>query len=51
MSLYGAEVIYRYNYLVLPELDDDEFISSENPIDLVLYAAKCAQVKKRTPEI
>ncbi|MDR1883038.1 MAG: hypothetical protein LBR26_09720 [Prevotella sp.] len=41
-SHYGTEVIYRYNNLVLPELDDDELISSENPIDLVLYAAKCA---------
>ena len=39
---YGTEVVYKYNNLVLSELDDDELISSDNPIDIVLYAAKCA---------
>ncbi|MDR1979921.1 MAG: hypothetical protein LBQ42_14405 [Synergistaceae bacterium] len=41
-SLFGTESIYKYNKLVLPELDDEELVSSDNPIDLVLYAAKCS---------
>ena len=39
---YGTESIYRYNSLVLPELDDKELLASDNPIDIVLYAAKFA---------
>jgi predicted transposase/invertase (TIGR01784 family) len=39
---FGTESVYRYNNLVLPELDDDELLASDNPIDLVLYAAKFA---------
>jgi hypothetical protein len=39
---YGTETIYRYNSLVLLELDDNELLASDNPIDLVLYAAKFA---------
>lgn len=46
-SHYGTEVVYRYNNLVLSELDDEELKSSDNPIDLALYAAKHAsQVKE-----
>jgi hypothetical protein len=41
-SACGTELIYRYNNLVLRELDDGELLESENPIDLVFYAAKCA---------
>ncbi|GHT02825.1 hypothetical protein AGMMS50276_32850 [Synergistales bacterium] len=41
-SHYGTEIIYRYNNLVLADLNDDELISSDNPIDLAFYAAKCA---------
>jgi len=41
-SHYGTEIIYRYNNLVLAELDDGELQTSDNPIDLALYAAKCA---------
>jgi hypothetical protein len=41
-SGFGMETVYRYNNLVLMELDDDELISSDNPIDLVFYAAKCS---------
>ena len=41
-SHFGTEVIYRYNNLVLAELDDEELKASDNPIDLALYAAKCA---------
>ncbi|MDR1915677.1 MAG: hypothetical protein LBQ58_03765 [Synergistaceae bacterium] len=41
-SRYGTEITYKYNNLVLSELDDDELTSSENPIDIVLYAAKFA---------
>jgi hypothetical protein len=45
-SLFGSEIIYRYNNLVLAELDDDELLGSENPIDLALYSAKCAARSK-----
>jgi hypothetical protein len=36
-SHYGASAFYGYNNLVLLELDDEELISSDNPIDIVLY--------------
>ncbi|GHV31312.1 hypothetical protein FACS1894167_13490 [Synergistales bacterium] len=39
---FGTELIYKYNNLVLSELDDDVLLSSDNPIDIVLYAAKFA---------
>jgi predicted transposase/invertase (TIGR01784 family) len=39
-SHYGTESVYRYNSLVLSELDDNELLTSDNPIDIVLYAAK-----------
>jgi predicted transposase/invertase (TIGR01784 family) len=39
---YGTDISYRYNNLVLSELGDGELMSSDNPIDLALYAAKCA---------
>jgi len=39
---YGTEVVYRYNNLVLAELDDGELKTSESPIDLALYSAKCS---------
>jgi hypothetical protein len=45
-SLFGSEIIYRYNNLVLAELDDDDLLGSENPIDLALYSAKCAARSK-----
>jgi hypothetical protein len=38
----GTEVLYRYNKFVLADLDDDELLKSENPVDLVFYAAKRA---------
>ena len=41
-SHFGTEITYRYNNLVLAELDDAELQASDNPIDLALYAAKCA---------
>jgi predicted transposase/invertase (TIGR01784 family) len=41
-SRFGTEIIYRYSNLVLSELNDDELVSSDNPTDLVLYAAKFA---------
>ena len=44
---FGTEIIYRYNNLVLAELDDDELQASDNPIDLALYAAKCALKAKQ----
>jgi hypothetical protein len=45
-SHYGTEVTYRYNNLVLADIDDRELMSSDNPIDLALYAAKCASRSK-----
>ncbi|MDR1021299.1 MAG: hypothetical protein LBL73_11120 [Synergistaceae bacterium] len=41
-SHYGTSIDYDYNNLVLPELDDEELLTSDNPIDVVLYAAKYA---------
>ena len=41
-SHFGTEITYRYNNLVLAELDDEELKASDNPVDLALYAAKCA---------
>jgi predicted transposase/invertase (TIGR01784 family) len=41
-SRYGTESNYRYNKLSLMDLDDDELTASDNPADLVLYAAKCS---------
>jgi predicted transposase/invertase (TIGR01784 family) len=46
-SHYGTESNYRYNSLVLSELDDNELLASDNPIDLVLYAAKFALKEKK----
>jgi hypothetical protein len=41
-SRFGTKILFEYNDLVLDELDDEELISSDNPIDLLLYAAKFA---------
>ena len=46
-SHFGTEIIYRYNNVVLAELDDGELRESDNPIDVVLYAAKCALKAKK----
>ena len=46
-SHFGTEVVYRYNNLVLADLDDGELRTSNNPIDLALYAAKCALKAKK----
>ena len=46
-SHFGTKSVYEYNNLVLAELDDEELKASDNPIDLALYAAKCA-LKART---
>ena len=46
-SHFGTEIIYRYNNLVLADLDDEELQASENPIDLALYAGKCALKAKK----
>jgi predicted transposase/invertase (TIGR01784 family) len=45
-SHFGTEILYKYNNLVLDELDDDELMSSDNPIDIILYAAKHAALAK-----
>ncbi|MDR1873709.1 MAG: hypothetical protein LBQ90_01665 [Synergistaceae bacterium] len=47
---YGTESVYRYNSLVLSELDDAELTTSDNPMDLALYAAKCA-LRSRKQEL
>jgi len=39
---YGTSVVYHYNNLVLIDIDDNELKESDNPIDIALYAAKCA---------
>ena len=41
-SHFGTRVVYEYNNLVLSELYDEELKASDNPVDLALYAAKCA---------
>jgi hypothetical protein len=45
-SNYGTIVDYDYNNLVLSELDDEDLMTSGNPIDIVLYAAKYAAKTK-----
>jgi predicted transposase/invertase (TIGR01784 family) len=45
-SRYGTRSVYEYNMLELLELDDDELLASDNPIDIVLYAAKFAMKTK-----
>jgi predicted transposase/invertase (TIGR01784 family) len=40
---YGTKIMYEYVNLVLSELDDEELAASDNPIDIVLLAAKFAQ--------
>ncbi|MDR2174620.1 MAG: hypothetical protein LBO82_01620 [Synergistaceae bacterium] len=44
---YGTSTDYRYNSLVLMDLDDNALLASDNPIDLVLYAAKFALGTKK----
>ena len=46
-SHFGTKVTYEYNNLVLTDLDDGELQASDNPIDLALYAAKCALKAKK----
>jgi predicted transposase/invertase (TIGR01784 family) len=46
-SHFGTEIVYRYNNLVLADLEDEELIASNNLIDLALYAAKCALRSKK----
>jgi predicted transposase/invertase (TIGR01784 family) len=44
---YGTKILYEYNDLVLSELDDAELAASDNPIDIVLLAAKFARRAKK----
>ncbi|MDR3254345.1 MAG: hypothetical protein LBT31_02085 [Synergistaceae bacterium] len=46
-SLFGTKCLYEYNNLVLADLDDDELLSSDNPVDFTLYAGKCASRSKK----
>ncbi len=41
-SHYGTEIIYKYNNLCLVDLNEEELLASDNPIDMALYAAKMA---------
>ncbi|MDR1020094.1 MAG: hypothetical protein LBL73_04990, partial [Synergistaceae bacterium] len=45
-SHYGTSIGYDYVNLVLSELDDGELLTSDNPIDIVLYAAKHAALTR-----
>ena len=39
-NTYETQIDYRYNRLVLKDLNDEELLTSENPLDLALFAAK-----------
>jgi predicted transposase YdaD len=45
-SFCGTKSVYQYNNLVLTDLSDEELLTSDNPIDLVLYAAKQAVLSR-----
>lgn len=45
-SQYGTRHIYCYNCFELYRQDDEELLASDNPFDLVLYAAKKAALCK-----
>ena len=45
-NTYETRIEYRYNRLVLKELNDEELLASENPIDLALFAAKKSLIHK-----
>ena len=45
-NLYNTSIDYRYNRLVLKELNDNELITSDNPFDLALFAAKKSLIHK-----
>ncbi|GHV38657.1 hypothetical protein FACS1894187_17720 [Synergistales bacterium] len=47
-SLFGSEVIYRYNRVVVADLDPEELKNSDNPFDLALYAGQRAIEAKRS---
>jgi hypothetical protein len=49
-SHYGTRVAYEYNKCVVMELDDEELLSSDNPIDLALEAAKYALRSEGEPQ-
>ena len=46
-NLYDTETIYRYNRLVVPELDEAELLGTDNPFDLALCAASRALKSRR----
>lgn len=46
-ELYNTSVVYRYNRLVVPELDEGELLASDNPFDLALCAAQRALKSRR----
>jgi predicted transposase YdaD len=43
---FGTESVYRYNRLVLAKLDDDALLANDNPMGILLYAAKNAMRAK-----
>ena len=45
-SQYGTRHIYHYNCFELYNQDEEELLASDNPFDLVLYAAKKAALCK-----
>ena len=45
-NTYETRIDYRYNRLVLKELNDEELLASENLFDLALFAAKKSLIHK-----
>jgi hypothetical protein len=45
-SLFGTRFKYEYNRLVIPELCLPDLVTSENPFDLALYAARKASLSR-----
>ena len=37
---YGTQLFYRYNCFEIEEQDDEALLKSDNPFDLIIYAAK-----------
>lgn len=37
---YGTSILYKYNCFRVYALDDKELLNSDNPFDLIFYAAK-----------
>lgn len=47
-SLFGTEYVYKYNRVVVADLDEAELLESDNPFDLALFAGQLALRGKRS---